>query len=67
MQIALLQINPTVGALRHNSDLLIQEIKKASKNGAKKEASQKKKPQKKNNKKGLKKGGVIFFLMEVFK
>ena len=35
MQIALLQINPTVGALRHNSDLLIQEIKKASKKGAK--------------------------------
>ena len=34
MQIALLQINPTVGALRSNSDLLIQEIKKAAKNGA---------------------------------
>ena len=34
MQIALLQINPTVGALRSNSDLLIQEIKKATKNGA---------------------------------
>ena len=34
MQIALLQINPTVGALRSNSDLLIQEIEKAAKNGA---------------------------------